>query len=260
MGVPLADDDKDAEAVRGFMGLSLRDMATDSLTRAGVSVRGLPVLDVFERAAQHSTSDFPLIVADSMTSVALASYRASESALKQLCRRRSLVNFKDSTSIRLGEMGQLEKLDEGGEIRHTSRAEAGEKMALETYARGISLSRTLLLNDDLGMLADTVSALGAAAAQTEASILAGRCSIRQPGPERRHKGFSCRPVEPDSGADGSARGCRPHGSPEGHAHPQGTRWPNYHRHCAAVHRDGRRWRNIRRASPGGTCIRTRSGT
>ena len=173
MGVALPDGDKDAEAVRGFMGLSLRDMAGDCLTRAGESTRGLPVLDVFERAAQHSTSDFPLIVADSMTSVALTSYRASESALKQLCRRRSLVNFKDSTSIRLGEMGQLEELDEGGEIRHTSRAEAGEKMALKTYARAISLSRTLLLNDDLGMLADTVSALGAAAAQTEASILAG---------------------------------------------------------------------------------------
>ena len=173
MGVALDEKDGDAEAVRGFMGLSLRDMAGDCLTRAGVSTRGLPVLDVFERAAQHSTSDFPLIVADSMTSVALASYRAAESALKQLCRRRSLVNFKDSQSIRLGEMGQLEKLDEGGEIRHTSRGEAGEKMALETYARAITLSRTLLLNDDLGMLADTVSALGSAAAQTEASILAG---------------------------------------------------------------------------------------
>ena len=110
MGVPLADDDKDAEAVRGFMGLSLRDMATDSLDK-GRSVHPRPAGAGRVRtgcAALHQQIS-RLIVADSMTSVALASYRASESALKQLCRRRSLVNFKDSTSIRLGEMGATRK-------------------------------------------------------------------------------------------------------------------------------------------------------
>ena len=114
MGVALDEKDSDAEAVRGFMGLSLRDMAGDCLTRAGVSVRGLPVLDVFERAAQHSTSDFPLIVADSMTSVALASYRASESRRSSNSAgagRWSTSRTRPASG--LGEMGQLERLDEG---------------------------------------------------------------------------------------------------------------------------------------------------
>ncbi|MHA3913298.1 phage major capsid protein [Halovulum sp. GXIMD14793] len=95
----------------------------------------------------------------------------AESAVKTLCRQRTLPNFKESTAIRLGEMGRLEEIAENGEITHTSRAENGETMRLKTYARGLNVSRELLINDDLGMLGDTISAFGEAAAQTEADIL-----------------------------------------------------------------------------------------
>ena len=173
MGVKLSEKDEDADAIRPLMALTLRDHATDSLTRAGESVRGLAVDDVFTRAGSLTTSDFPLVVANAATDVALASYRAAESPLKLLCRERLLPNFKDSTAVRLGEMGELQELAEDGEITHTDRAEAGEKMALKTFARMIQLSRKLLIDDDLNLFGDTVAALGTAAAQTEASQLAG---------------------------------------------------------------------------------------
>jgi phage major head subunit gpT-like protein len=44
-------------------------------------------------------------------------------------------------------------------------------MNLKTYARGLSVSRQLLIDDDLGMLGDMTAAFGEAAAQTEADIL-----------------------------------------------------------------------------------------
>ena len=141
-------------------------------------------------------------------------------------------------------------------------------MALETYARGISLSRTLLLNDDLGMLADTVSALGAAAAQTEASILAGLLNDNpnlSDGTAVFHADRSNltagQTVAPAVAALTEARkAMRTRKGLDG----------NDHRHCAAVHRDGRRWRDGRRASPGGPvsqhgrereslCLETRPG-
>jgi len=163
-GEPAAD-------VRPFLNLSLRDMAVDSLTRAGVSTRGMSADEVFTRAGEHTTSDFALTVSNAMNKVALDTYKAAESPLKTLCRQRTLPNFKDATSIRLGEMGRLEELAESGEITHTSRAESGETMRLKTFARGVTVSRKLMIDDDLGLLGDMTAALGEAAAQTEADIL-----------------------------------------------------------------------------------------
>lgn len=159
-----------AEHSRQFVNMSLRDIATDALTRSGQSVAGLSADEVFQRAA-HTTSDFPLVVSNAATNVALASYQAAESPLKRVCRQRTLPNFKPSAAIRVGEAGQLEPLAENGEITHTSRGEAGETMRLKTFARALNVSRELLVNDDLGLLGDMTAALGEAAAQTEASIL-----------------------------------------------------------------------------------------
>ncbi len=158
------------DSAREYVGMSLRDLAADSLQRAGQSTRGMSADEVFQRAAV-GTSDFPVLVSNSMNKVALDSYRAAESPLKALARQRTLPNFKESTSIRLGEMGRLEEMTEGGEFIHTSRAETGEKMSLKTFGRAINVSRKLLIDDDLNMLGDMTAAMGAAAAQTEAEEL-----------------------------------------------------------------------------------------
>lgn len=157
--------------VRSYMGLSILDMARESLARVGVSTRGMTPDEVFTRAGEHTTADFPTLVSNAMNKTALASYQAASSPLKALGRQRSLGNFKTATSIRIGEMGRLEELDESGEITATSRAENGETMRLSTYARGITVSRKLLIDDDLGMLGDMTAAFGEAAAQTEADVM-----------------------------------------------------------------------------------------
>ncbi|MGP6089497.1 MULTISPECIES: phage major capsid protein [Roseobacteraceae] len=158
------------EASRDFVNMTLRDMALESLQRAGEATRGLSTDEIFTRAA-HGTSDFPLVVSNAMGKVALDSYRAAESPLKRLARQRTLPNFKPSQSIRLGEMGRMEEMSEQGEFTHTSRAETGESMSLKTFGRAISVSRKLLIDDDLNMLGDMTSAIGQAAAQTEADEL-----------------------------------------------------------------------------------------
>lgn len=157
--------------VRAHMGESLLDMARGSLGRAGVSTRGMSPDEVFQRAGEHATSDFSLVVSNAMNKTALASYQAAQTPLKQLGRQVSLSNFKASTAIRLGEMGRLEELTESGEITATSRAESGESMNLKTYARRLDVSRRLMIDDDLGMLGDMTAAFGEAAAQTEADVL-----------------------------------------------------------------------------------------
>lgn len=159
------------EAAREFVNLSLREMAADSLQRAGVSTRGMSADEIFTRTAMHTTSDFPALVSNAMGKVAAQAYQAAESPLKALARQKTLPNFKTSTAIRLGEMGRLLEMTESGEFQHTTRAEAGETMSLKTFGRAINVSRKLLIDDDLGLLGDMTSAMGAAAAQTEAEEL-----------------------------------------------------------------------------------------
>lgn len=157
------------EASREFVNMSLREMAQDSLQRAGTSTRGMSADEVFARSL--GTSDFPLLVSNAMGKVAGGAYQAAESPLKALARQRTLPNFKTSNAIRLGEMGRLEEMTEHGEFTHTSRAEAGETLHLKTFGRAINVSRKLLIDDDLGLLGDMTSAMGQAAAQTEAEEL-----------------------------------------------------------------------------------------
>lgn len=159
-----------AEDVRPYMGESMLDVARACLTRSGQSVRGMSADELLHRAA-HTTSDFPLVVSNAMNKVALATYQAAASPLKSLARQRTLPNFKDSTSIRLGEVGRLEPLNESGEITATSRAENGESFRLSTYARALNVSRELIINDDLGLLGDMTRAFAEAAAATEADIM-----------------------------------------------------------------------------------------
>lgn len=154
---------------REFVGMSLRELAADSLQRNGVSTRGMSADEVFARSL--GTSDFPLLVSSAMGKVAAQAYQAAESPLKALARQRTLPNFKTSTAVRIGEMGRLEEMTEHGEFTHTSRAEAGETMSLKTFGRAINVSRQLLIDDDLNLLGDMTSAMGQAAAQTEAEEL-----------------------------------------------------------------------------------------
>ena len=119
-----------APEVRQYMSESLLDMARGSLSRAGVSTRGLSPDETFTRAAEHTTSDFPNLVSNAMNKTALASYQAAASPLKTLGRQRSLSNFKTATSIRLGEMGRLEELSEfWRDHRHIA---GGERRVHET--------------------------------------------------------------------------------------------------------------------------------
>ncbi|KAB2542304.1 hypothetical protein AL035_08065 [Salipiger aestuarii] len=159
------------EASRTFADVSLMDMAREAVDRMGTSTRGMSRDEVLHRAAAHGTSDFALTVMDATGKTAMASYRAAESPLKALCRKQTLRDFKTSTAIRLGEMGELEEMAENGEFTSTSRAEEGESINLKTFGRRIDLTRNLIINDDLNLLSDTVRAFGEAAAQTEAAIM-----------------------------------------------------------------------------------------
>lgn len=162
-------------AATEMMGRSLLDMGAMLMQARGERVtrgsRDRLASQLLTRT--QSTSDFPTLLQSASHRVLVEQYRAAACPLRQLARQRDAVDFRPVTMVKLSEAPRLLEVKEGGEIHYGARAEAKEGFALKTYSRIFSLSREAIINDDLGAFADTSGAFGRAAAETEASLLAG---------------------------------------------------------------------------------------
>jgi hypothetical protein len=159
-----------SEPARRYAYATCAEMARELLTLRGHSVTGLSPATIITRAL-HTTSDFPLIVGDTIGRTLRAAYQASPAGVRRLGRQTTARDFRTVNKIMLGEAPTLEKLDEHGEIRAGTMAEAQEAYRVETFAREIGVTRQVLVNDDLGAFADLARRLGQAAAETEAGVL-----------------------------------------------------------------------------------------
>jgi phage head maturation protease len=146
------------------------DMARDLLSLRGEPHMGLSPASLITRAL-HTTSDFPIILGDTVGRVLRDSYQAAPAGIRLLGRQTTARDFRSVNKIMLGEAPLLEKLNEHGEIRAGTMAEAREAYRVETWARKIGITRQVLVNDDLGAFADLARRMGQAAAETEARIL-----------------------------------------------------------------------------------------
>ena len=146
------------------------DMAKELLTLRSESTMALSPASLVTRAL-HTTSDFPIILGDTVGRVLRDAYQAAPSGIRRLGRQTTARDFRAVNKIILGEAPLLEKLNEHGEIKAGTMAEAREAYKVETWARKIGVTRQVLVNDDLGAFADLARRMGQAAAETEARIL-----------------------------------------------------------------------------------------
>ncbi len=159
-----------SEPARRFAYATPVDMAKELLTLRGESTMALSPASLVTRAL-HTTSDFPIILGDTVGRVLRDAYRAAPSGIRRLGRQTTARDFRAVNKIMLGEAPLLEKLNEHGEIKAGTMAEAREAYKVETWARKIGITRQVLVNDDLGAFADLARRMGQAAAETEARIL-----------------------------------------------------------------------------------------
>jgi hypothetical protein len=146
------------------------DMARELLTLRGESTMGLSPASIVTRAL-HTTSDFPIILGDTVGRVLRDAYQAAPVGVRRLGRQTTARDFRAVNKIMLGEAPLLEKLNEHGEIKAGTMAEAREAYKVETWARKIGITRQVLVNDDLGAFSDLARRMGQGAAETEARIL-----------------------------------------------------------------------------------------
>lgn len=153
-----------------FRGLSLLDLARESLERAGVKTRGMQKMDLVGSAltqrshGMNSTSDFAAILENTLHKLLLASYGVTPDSWSIFCLRGSVSDFRPHNRYRLGSFGALDSLNEHGELIQKSIPDA-EKQSISASTKGniISLSRQAIINDDMAAFSRLATMLGRAA-------------------------------------------------------------------------------------------------
>lgn len=154
------------ERAKEYRGIRISDMARELLTAQGV--RNLPRNPVaFAERAFHSTSDFPLLLASGLNKALLANYEQAAPTYRQFMGQKSFNDFKAHSFLRVGDFPTLEALLEGGEIKRGTISEGREQVTLATYAKGVSVTRQMLVNDDLGAFSDFAGMIGRRVADFE---------------------------------------------------------------------------------------------
>jgi hypothetical protein len=160
-----------SEPAREFVYLTIPELARRCLERAGQRTTAMSQATLV-RMGLNTTSDFPLILADTVNRRLRAAYTAAPSAIKQLAHKSTARDFRDKHSLTMSEAGALKKVNEHGEYTSSTFEESGEKYCLATYGRIFGITRQALVNDDLGAFDTVPTKLGRAADAFEAKFLA----------------------------------------------------------------------------------------
>ena len=166
------------DGAREVRGMSLVEMGEFSQeTRGGNRPTGMShteraqtLLNVSLRGGMHSSSDFPLILANVAEKVLLRAYRESGRTFDPLVRLRGVSDFKPVTVVRLGEAPKLKRVLPGAEYEHGTVGESGESYAVLKYGRLFGIDWETLINDDLDALTRMPQMFGRQASNLESDL------------------------------------------------------------------------------------------
>ena len=160
-----------SDAAREWRGMSLLEMARTFVESGGVrSTRGLTRYELATRAL-HTESDFPNILANVANKTLRTAYEAAPRTFQPFCRQVTASDFKTMSRVQLGEAPALDKVNEGGEYKRGPLGEGKESYKVDTYGKIISISRQVLVNDDLNAFTRIPQLYGVAAANLESDVV-----------------------------------------------------------------------------------------
>lgn len=160
------------DAARQYRGMTLMELARESLGNAGVNTRGLSRDEVATRAL-HSTSDFPEILSAVTNKTLRQAYEAYPRTFMLFCRQVLATDFKAMHRVQLGEAPQLLEVSESGEFKRGTLGESKESYKVKTYGRVVAITRQTLINDDLDAFTRIPAMYGNSIAQLESDVVWG---------------------------------------------------------------------------------------
>lgn len=116
----------------------------------------------------HTSSDFPLVLENSIDKSVLRGFDEAQETWDQICVPGSLSDFKIGSMSGLNIFDNLDVVSEGGEYKYGTIQERGQRIQLGTFGKLLKITREMIINDDTNQL-------------TRAPLLMGRAAARVPG-------------------------------------------------------------------------------
>ncbi len=173
----------DAERARAYAGMSLVEIARASIAAAGGNTQGMDGLKVagaalggqnyMAAAGLHTTSDFPIVLANVARKALMRGYNLLQPSWRTLARVVSHSDYKPVSYVRMGEAPALLETSEHQAYTYGTMAERGESMQVKKYGRIIGVTRELIINDDLSAFTRLPESFGYAAAERVDTLVWG---------------------------------------------------------------------------------------
>lgn len=171
--------DNVSEQARGYRGMTLVDLARDSIERAGGNTRGMSQSQIVQLAlsgrterGMHTTSDFPIALANVGNRAIEQGYTGAGQTFWPLVKRKTAPNFKEMQSVRFGNGIKLELLPESGQYKPATINDAVQRgFKLDTYGRLLTVSRQAIINDDIGIFDQVFKGFGKSSANLESDMV-----------------------------------------------------------------------------------------
>lgn len=152
-----------AEGSRTFAGLSLRDIAAESLRMAGESAATRMSGDELLRRAMSPDSAFVAIAGEVAQAAMAAGYQAAPTTYQLWTGRGTAKDFKPTAIYQISEAGTPVPIPQNGEFTFDEMATQQQAVRqLYTYGRSFGLTRQAFVNDDLDVLTKIPRAYAAA--------------------------------------------------------------------------------------------------
>jgi hypothetical protein len=162
---------------RKYRGLSLLETAKLFLNARGQRTTDMSknqiaaaALGLDQRVGYHTTSDFPLLLADVASKSLRREYELAPQTFTLFGRRVTLPDYKPSNRLDLGEAPALLEVKEHGEYTHGTIGEGREQMQLVKYGRKFAITREALINDDTDAFSRVPQKFGRAARNLESNL------------------------------------------------------------------------------------------
>ncbi len=173
----LARKDPASDVAHPYMDMGIISMAME-VTGSKRAPRDAAGREDVVRMAMHTTSDFPIILENALNKRLADSYNKATPTYRTIADRMDFTDFRAHPISQVGDMPALLPVAETGEIKFGTVGEKKESVTLAAYGVGLSISRQLIVNDDLNAIERVLAGRGTAVALWEdatfwASFLSG---------------------------------------------------------------------------------------
>lgn len=147
-------------AARPYMGKGIVEIAADVSGQSRAPMRNYGQKSDILMNASHATSDFPAIFQNALNKVLLDRYDVLAPTYRLIAKQKNFRDFRPMPLVRSGDFPMLVPVGEGGEIKWGTFGESGEQAVIVPYARGITVSRQMMINDELDAISDLLGSYG----------------------------------------------------------------------------------------------------